>query len=243
MMTFLLVSGAWHAAWCWERIVPLLEERGHKVIAPNLLGMGPEATPLAEVTLARWADQIADIVRGEAERVVLVGHSRGGIVISETAERVPDKIARLVYLAAFMLPDGATLLGSAGKRSSKSGAGLQVGADNTTTVTAENAANTFYNITPVEWVQRAASLVSAEPMIVFTTPLKLSDARFGRVPRGYIECTEDRAVTPDLQRAFQARLPCDVVVTLNTDHSPFYSAPEALVDALEQMAAATQHSS
>jgi pimeloyl-ACP methyl ester carboxylesterase len=241
MSTFLLVSGAWHAAWCWERIVPMLQERGHKVIAPDLLGMGPEPTPLAHVTLARWADQVADIIRSEAEPIVLVGHSRGGIVISETAERVPEKIARLVYLAAFMIPDGATLLGSAGGRESTSAGGLQVGPDNTTTVTAENVANTFYNTTPPEWVQRASSLVSAEPMVVFTTPLKLSEAGFGRVPRGYIECTEDRAVTPDLQRGFQARLPCDVVVTLNTDHSPFYSAPEALVEALEQMAAATQH--
>jgi pimeloyl-ACP methyl ester carboxylesterase len=54
--TFVLISGAWHASWCWERVVPLLEARGHRAIAPDLLGMGPEPTALGEVTFARWGD-------------------------------------------------------------------------------------------------------------------------------------------------------------------------------------------
>jgi pimeloyl-ACP methyl ester carboxylesterase len=235
MTTFVLVSGAWHAAWCWERVVPLLEAQGSKVIAPDLLGMGQDPTPLSEVTLDGWADQVADIIRAQPEPVVLVGHSRGGIVISEIAERVPDKIRRLVYLAAFLIPDGATLLGSTGNRGS--GSTLQPGPHNTTIVPAATVGMMFYNTTAPEWVERAANLIGPEPMAVFTTPLKLSEARFGRVPRGYIECTEDRAVPLELQRSFQARLPCEMVMTLRTDHSPFYSAPEQLAAALVMIAA------
>lgn len=238
MATFVLVSGAWHAGWCWERVVPLLEARGHTAIAPDLLGMGPDNTPLRDVTLARWADQVADVIRARAEPVILVGHSRGGIVISETAERVPDRVAFLVYLAAFMIPAGGTLLGAT-TRGGQGASVLEHDADNTTTVPAERVGPTFYNITTPELVARAASLLTPEPMVVFTTPLKLSDERYGRVPRAYIECTEDRAVPLELQRAFQERLPCEVVETLHTDHSPFYSAPEDLVMALEHVASAT----
>ncbi len=236
MATFVLVSGAWHAAWCWERIVPVLQALGHRVIAPDLLGMGPDPTPLGEVSLSRWADQVADLVRGEAEPVILVGHSRGGIVISEAAERVPERIQRLVYLAAFMLRDGETMVGALQEGEERRGF-LEFGPDDTLTVLATEVGPTLYNKTPPEWVRRAASLLSPEPMTVFSTPLELSDGRFGRVPRAYIECAEDWAVPLKLQRLFQTRLPCDVVTTLDTDHSPFYSAPEALAVALIEIAA------
>ena len=238
MASFVLVSGAWHAAWCWERVVPLLEARGHRALAPDLLGMGPDRTPLAEVRLARWADQVAEVVRGAGEPVVLVGHSRGGIVISEAAERAPERIRKLVYLAAFLLPDGVSLAAAGGGENLQEGAGyLRVQPDNSCVVPAELVGPTFYNTTPAEWVERAAGLLSPEPLDVFATPLQLSEARFGRVPRAYVECAEDRAVPPALQRAFRARLRCDPVITLPTDHSPFYSAPEQLVQALETIAA------
>jgi len=237
MAAFVLISGAWHAAWCWERVVPLLQRQGHTAVAPDLLGMGPDPTPLAEVTLARWADQVADLIRREPEPVVLVGHSRGGIVISEAAERVPERIRRLVYLAAILLPHGETVLGSMNRGGDRESF-LQPGPDNTTTVPAAAVGPAFYNTTPAEWVERAAGLLTPEPMTVFSTPVALSEARFGRVARAYIECAEDRAVPLDRQRAFQQRLPCDPVITLPTDHSPFYSAPEALAAALIEIAGA-----
>src|SRR5579864_1849577 len=109
MMIFVLVHGAWHGAWCWERVVPQLETRGGRVIAPDLPGMGKDKTPLSKISLALWADFVADVITNQSEPVVLVGHSRGGIVISEAAERVPERIAMLVYLAAFLVPHGTSM--------------------------------------------------------------------------------------------------------------------------------------
>ena len=110
MSTFVLVHGAWHGAWCWYKVVPRLTQAGHRVFAPDLPSLGRDRTPVAEISLDRWADSICKVVEAAVEPVILVGHSRGGIVISAVAERVPKRIAMLVYLTAFLLRDGETLL-------------------------------------------------------------------------------------------------------------------------------------
>ncbi|QJR05705.1 alpha/beta fold hydrolase (plasmid) [Sphingobium yanoikuyae] len=240
MATFLLISGAWHASWCWERIAPLLRTSGHKVVAPDLLGMGPDPTPVSTVTLADWADQVAQLVREQDEPVILVGHSRGGIVISEVGERVPEHIDRLVYLSAFMLADGVSVAQASSRVPHTHQADvMERRPDNTTVIRQEAVGSTFYNTTPSEWVARAEAQVSAEPLSGLVTPVHVTEKRYGKIPRAYIECTEDRAVPLELQRAFQADLPCNSVITLETDHSPFYSAPELLVSALEGLVAPT----
>lgn len=236
MATYILVHGAWHGAWSWERIVPLLEAAGHHVIAPDLKGMGEDRTPLSDVSLAIWADQVADIVRAQAEPVILVGHSRGGIVISEVAERVPERIATLAYVAAFLIPDGGTLLEASHSDPPRANGRMLVsGPYNSTTLVPEAAAAVVYSATSPEWRERAIARLCAEPMDVFATPLRLSAERYGAVPRAYVECTGDLTVPLALQRAMQAALPCDPVFTLESDHSPAVSAPEDLARCLRAL--------
>jgi len=91
--------------------------------------------------------------------------------------------------------------------------------------------DTFYNTTSEEWAARAASLVGPEPMQPWLTPLKLTRQGYGRVPRAYIECLRDRAILLELQRLMVAATPCRVT-SMDTDHSPFFSAPEALCEQL-----------
>ncbi|WP_336961587.1 alpha/beta fold hydrolase [Sphingobium aquiterrae] len=237
MATYVLVHGAWHGAWAWERIVPLLEAAGHRVIAPDLKGMGADDTPLEHVSLALWADQVADILRAQAEPVILAGHSRGGIVISEAAERVPEKVATLVYVAAFLIPDGGTLLEvSHSDPPRATGKMLKSGPHNSTTLVPQAAADVIYSATPPQWRDRAVARLCAEPMDVFATPLTLSEARFGTVPRAYVECTGDLTVPLPLQRAMQAALPCVPLFTLESDHSPAVSQPDALARCLLTLA-------
>jgi pimeloyl-ACP methyl ester carboxylesterase len=107
--TWLVLHGAWHGAWCWQRVAPLLERRGIRGIAPDLPGMGEDRTALSAITLDAWTGFAANLVKQQPEPVVLVGHSRVGIVISQAGEHVPDRIAALVYLAAFLVPDSASL--------------------------------------------------------------------------------------------------------------------------------------
>jgi pimeloyl-ACP methyl ester carboxylesterase len=240
MSIFVLVHGAWHGAWCWERVVPLLESHGHRVIAPDLPGMGDDKTPPGEVTLELWARFVADIVRQKPEPVILVGHSRGGIVVSQAAEYVPDRIQTLVYLAAFLVPNGRTLLDTMRRIPPRpeSQDSLVFAPDGVTSTIAPDAVKSvFYNTTPDEWVARAEALSGPEPMVSFTTPLQVTDERYGSVDRVYIACTQDRAIAPQLQRMMVAETPCREVITMDTDHSPFYSAPDLLAEHLLAIAA------
>jgi pimeloyl-ACP methyl ester carboxylesterase len=233
--TFVLIPGSWHSSACWQRVIPLLEEQGHRVIAPELFGMGNDHTPLSQIKLISWVDQVVGIVQNQQETVVLVGHSRGGIIISEVAQRVPEKIKLLVYLTAFLVPSGETLASTAVQAKD-----IDVGIvhpDGTMTIKPEKLVSVFYNTTTPEWAERVSSLLSPEPTIIFRTPLHLTDDRFGRVPRAYIECSEDNAIALTLQRSMQDRLPCKYVITMHADHSPFFSAPSELVTNLLDLAA------
>lgn len=85
MSTFVLVHGAWHGGWCWEKVVPLLKKEGHEVVVVDLPGHGDNHVPVPEVTLAAYGDHVAGVLDEQAEPVVLVGHSMGGLAISEVA--------------------------------------------------------------------------------------------------------------------------------------------------------------
>jgi pimeloyl-ACP methyl ester carboxylesterase len=199
--------------------------------------MGSDTTPLAGVTLESWARWLAEGLARFDEPVVLVGHSRGGIVVSQAAEFAPERVRGLVYLAAFLVPDGQTLFGtSAGVPRASNPNVVQMATDGTATVRRDSVGPNFYNTTPPDLVARAVDLMTPEPMRVFNEPLRLTAERLGRIPHAYIETTEDHAVPLELQRYMQAQLPCEPVFTLEGDHSPFYSAPEDLAAVLDSIA-------
>lgn len=108
MSTFLLVHGAWHSGQCWERVIPLLESAGHRVLAPTLTGYGDTARLLSrDVGLDTHVDDVVGLINDEGlGEVVLVGHSYAGLVISSAANQIPDRIAHLVYLDAMVPEDG-----------------------------------------------------------------------------------------------------------------------------------------
>ncbi len=238
MATFILIHGAWHGGWCWDRVLPLLRAQGHQVLAPDLPGMGQDTSELGDDPLAQWADFVADLASTAERPVILVGHSRGGLVISEVAERVPDRIDRLVYLTAFLLEQGQSLADVAGRYPTVGpGPAIRPAADpSRLMVDLEQALPIFYGRTSEAEAREAARRLTPEPTAALTTPVKISAEGFGSVARAYIEATEDRAISLEMQREMQAALPCDLVITLNSDHSPFYSAPSELADALLRLA-------
>jgi pimeloyl-ACP methyl ester carboxylesterase len=238
MARFVLIHGGCHGGWCWERITPLLRAAGHRVAAPDLPGMGDDRTPLGEITLARWARFVADLIEAEDEPVILVGHSRAGIVISEAAELVPGRIRLLVYLAAMLLADGDTMF-EAAKRSDHGRTQIAISDDGLSLSLSHDVARRgLYNRTEETWVARALDRLCPEPLAPGATPLRLTERNYGRVDRVYIGCTDDRTVvTPWFQRQMLAAVPCRRFIELETDHSPFYSMPEALAAELMALAA------
>lgn len=244
MASFILIHGSWHGGWCFDAVKALLEAEGHEVIAPDLPGMGGDAAALRAVTLAGWAEFAADLCRNAAQQpVVLAGHSRGGIVVSQAAEQAPDAMDALVYICAMMLPDGMSRAAFKALEAPNpafeaiitpvhDGAG--------TVVDPVRGPAVFAQHSPPDAVAAAMARLVAEPHGPRSTPLRLTQARFGRLPRTYVECREDRTILLSSQRTMQQLVPGATVVSLDADHSPYLSRPHELAQALIAAAAAVR---
>lgn len=242
MANYVLVHGSAHGSWCWERVTPLLEQHGHRVIAVDLPGNGHDGTPLADVTLETYAEHVCGVLDSLEGPVVLVGHSLGGISISRAAELRPDKVAVLVYLTAVLLPDGATFMGTVSEESDLQRAleerpSWDLAADGTHVLyKMEQTQHRFYNDCSPEDVAWAQSMVVPQPVGPLVSPMRITDANFGRVPRIFVECLQDNAVSPEFARDMYTAMPCAEVITMPTGHSPFLSAPEELAGHLHALA-------
>lgn len=238
MATYILVHGAWHGGWCWHRVAARLRQASHTVLAPDLKSLGVDRTPVGEVTLLTWTQQISSLVLAQADPVVLVGHSRGGIVLSEVAELVPERVQKLIYVTAFLLENGRSLQDAAATDpESLVGPGTVLAADHqSATIRGDLVRECFYGQCSDDDVELASSLLVPEPLKPLITAVHVTNERFGRVPRTYVECTRDRAITLPLQRRMQQALPCRERITLETDHSPFFSQTAELTNALLRLA-------
>ena len=187
--------------------------------------------------MASWRQQIGAIVTAEREPVVLVGHSRGGIVISEVAEHYPERVRKLVYIAAFLLRDGESLNQlSAVATDSLAGPNIVMGADGLTcSIRPEASRDAFYGMCSEADFALAKLCLTPEPLAPLGTPIRVSAGNFGRVPRVYVRCLQDRAATPAMQALMCEASPCEEVIALDTDHSPFFSCPELLAEKLAGM--------
>ena len=236
MAAYVLVHGSWHGGWCWERLVPLLEAGGHRVDAIDLPGHGDDTTPISGMTLESYAERVAERVEAAGEPVILVGHSMGGMAITQAAERVPDRIAKLVYLSALLPGDGQSLVALWSP--------VELVAQNQIVDESEGwglideavTREAFYAECSEADVQAATSRYVKESLAVVVTPVAITDARAGRVPRVYIECLRDKTITIANQRLMHEARPCERVLTIDTDHCPFYSRPEELATHLLALA-------
>lgn len=248
MAGFVLIHGAWHGGWCFDPVTALLAERGHRVAAPDLPGMGGDAETLRGVTLQAWAEFTAGIchdMRREigGEPLVLAGHSRGGLVLSATGEHDPSAADGLAYITALMVPDGkagndmsdVVIGGPADEFVGEFGTIVADGAG--WEINKQVAGPALSHLSHPDLVARQVERLVTEPTVALATVMHVSDERWGSIPRWYIECDEDRTVPIEGQRRLQALFPGTQSITLHADHSPFYSAPQALADALCDIAA------
>jgi pimeloyl-ACP methyl ester carboxylesterase len=232
MATYVLIHGAWFGAWCWNATKALLQEAGHQVIAIDLPGHGEDHTPVADITLDTLVDRVGQTLLAQPEPVILVGHSMGGIVLSQTAEKYPDKIERLIYVAAYLLQDGESLFQvSTADADSKIGSYLLPDPENGQIgIRPEALKDIFLHDCSPEVIAEAEAHLRPDLIVPQTTPLHLSEQNFGRVPRTYITTTHDRVISPKLQKQMFTALPCDRLLEIDTGHSPFAAAPEKLVE-------------
>lgn len=216
----------------------MLAARGHVVRTVDLPGRTPHGQAGWGQTLGAYAHAIVGAVRAMDGPVVVVGHSMGGQVISAAAEAAPDHFARLIFLSAFLPCDGDSIATFARQNhgSALPGATQISMLKGSFRILTHAAQPAFYHDCPDADVAATLPRLSPEALRPSLTRIRLTEARFGRVPRSYIRLTEDRVLVPGLQDWMLARQPCDRVVSLPSSHSPFFSMPDALTDAIEDAA-------
>jgi len=240
MSTYLLIHGAWHGGWCWRKVIPLLEAKGHKVLAPDLPGHGDDRTSTASVTLKSYADRICEVANAQTEPVILAGHSMGGVAITQAAENCPSQISALVYVCAFLARNGDSLMtwASQDKESMVNPSTMIQRPDGALDFNLEHLREAFYGGCADDDAAFAQSRLVAQSAAPFVAPIETTAERWGQIPRYYVECTRDRALTPKLQREMQRQTPCRQTFTIDTDHSPFFSAPQHLADIFSRIGSA-----
>jgi pimeloyl-ACP methyl ester carboxylesterase len=241
MAKFILVHGMFHGGWCFDILKPLLEAKGHTVVAEDLPGCGADQTPAGEVSLDLWASGVAALA-ARGEKVVLLGHSRGGLVVAQAAERVPEHVSAIVYLTALMLPNGKSpmnlpeIMAEQGFESSGEMMVPRFTEDGLSMLPPENAAELFYGACSQEIRDWAVPRVGKEPLAPLMTPITVTPERWGRIPKIYIETTEDKTLPINSQRAMIAAVKPDEVITMHTDHMPIVTDAPALADILDDIA-------
>ncbi len=228
-MNFLLLHGSWHGAWCWYKIAPRLRAAGHSVIVPDLPGRGRSPAAPALVGSRQMLRQLERALPTD-QKTVVVAHSRYGVLASQLSEMAPERIARCVYLASFMLPGGKSVASYfSSDTDSQIGPFVQVNRLGVwDRLQPEAYRQVLYHDCSEDDNALAASLLCREPLRPAISRLKLSDERYGRIPRAYIRLTEDRAVSPALQDRLIAETGADRVESLRAGHSAYFSKPDEL---------------
>ncbi|MER7944414.1 alpha/beta hydrolase [Streptomyces sp. NPDC094458] len=211
----LLVHGAWHGAWCWEKFVPELTARGWHVVTVEL----PSASADPEDNAGMYDDArvIRTCLDGIEGRVTVLAHSYGGVPVTQAAASA-DNVDRIVYLSAFQLDEGDSLVGlSEGQ--------MQSGDTGTLPVPDDPAKHLFGDV-PAEDAARATQRLVPQSLKSFSEPL--TAVAWKTVPSSYIVCEQDEILPPAFQEAMSAR--SERSYRLPSGHSPFLSMPAELAE-------------
>lgn len=227
METIVLVHGAWADVSSWDAVVPLLKAQGHEVIAVNLAAHGADTASPATVTFQTYVEQVKAAI-GTRTNVVLVGHSFGGLVISQVAEEIPTQIKELIFLAACLPHDGDDLLSMA-KQDPASHIGKYLTVDQAhgvAIIDKDGVADVFAADAPPQVQEYLAAHIKPEPLGPLATPVHLTAAHFGSIRKVYIHTLNDHAISYPAQQAMVKAGDVAKVYSLQSSHTPFVSMPD-----------------
>ncbi|MDX2358506.1 alpha/beta fold hydrolase [Dietzia sp. PP-33] len=239
MTHIVLVHGAWAGGWVWDGLSPLLSNAGHHPHVVDLPGVGRWDD--TEVTLDHVVGHVVDLVSALDSPAVLVGHSGGGVVVTQAAEAAAEHIAGVVYVAGMMLPSGTDFAMLCSDLGLPGDVGISRWLEPTsdgrgTRVPPEAAAAVFFHESSAEHAISAARRLRPQLESARHIAPTWTRERFGSLPRLYIETALDRTLPIAAQRHMQRLVPGAVVGTLVSDHAPQLSAADQLCDALSDFA-------
>jgi alpha-beta hydrolase superfamily lysophospholipase len=231
---YVLLHGAWHASWCWKYVTPLLQQAGHSVIAHDFAGHGKNQQEFTKINLKTYVQELKNLILSQGEPVILVAHSFAGVIASQVAEEIPDQIKKIIYVAAFVPINNSSLILESNYSKYDFNQILKADVQKNSLICdlskPEMIKNNFYNKCLDSDLEFALTHLQAEPLLPFGQTVKLTQDNFGRVEKQYIACLQDNAIDSDNQLRMANNANIKNISKLDSDHSPFFSMPNILVD-------------
>lgn len=228
---FILIHGAYHGGWCWERVVDGLSEAGTTALAPDLPGHGRDSGWLADQTMENYVARVVELIDASDVPVTLVGHSMGGATALLAAAARPDKVNRLVYLTAYIPAPGESVSDGvrADPESHAQTSRTEIGGIKAVSVKAESLGADFYQDATARDLGKVQDRVQLQSPAPFRHVCDYDPAVIAAIPKAAIICTLDRAISPGHQRMMAERAGCDPIVMIEAGHSPLITKPDELV--------------
>lgn len=233
---YVLVHGAWHGAWSFAQTKTTLEQSGATVLTFDLPGHGDDKTKISEVTLDAYAEKVIEELNHLDGKIILVGHSLSGFVVTKVAEKVPEKIEKLIFIAAMIPNNEKTVFDILSE--DKEGQLLQnlIFAEDKSwaTVNEETLVNVVYNGATQEQINTAAPNLVHQATQPFFDSVITTD-NFNKIPKTYIICTKDKIISQNAQQRLIDVCEIETKLTINTGHVPQIENPIELANALLQV--------
>lgn len=248
---FVLVHGGGFGAWCWYKTMALLEDTGFKATAIDLTGSGIDSADPNKITsLSEYAKPLTEFCEKirKDEKVILVGHDFGGVCISYAMECFPSKVAKAIFISAAMISSEQRTFDIFAKEVMEPDSLLRKaqifkyanGSENPPTaieLDKELLRELLFNHSPSKDVALASVSMRPIPFAPFLEKLSLSEKNYGSVRRFFIETSDDQAITLSVQEnLIKLNPPEQVYRVKGSDHSPFFSKPQALHKLLLEIA-------
>lgn len=238
MKTYVVVHGAWGGAWEFDQVSQILSNDENKVIAIDLPGHESDNKDRNKMTMQAYIDKVVEVVNQQPNPVILVGHSLGGMIISQVAEQMPKKIDRLIYIAAMLPKTGDVALQL--MESDKDGQLLsrvefsedQSFASINRSIVEKILLNDLDDIEALNDI--APKMIFNQSTEPFMAVAKLSNENFGKVKKYYIRATNDKVLSPTLQNLMIKNWKIEEVYTLASGHFPMVSMPMEVTEIMKK---------
>ncbi|UPK69456.1 alpha/beta fold hydrolase [Chitinophaga filiformis] len=227
--TIVIVHGAWSSSNDWQHVTEDLIAGGNSVISVNLPGHGTDNTAISAITFKLYVEQVKKAI-GDKQNIVLVGHSFGGIIASQVAEQISSQIAKIIYVAAYVPRNGESLL-SIAQTDAESHVGRNLIVDEkagSATIRKEGIADVFLADAPTHIADYVIDNFKPEPLAPLSTPVTLTEGRFGKTNKVFVFSQNDHTIGYTLQQKMTKDAGIQRLYSLPSSHTPFIIFPHVL---------------
>ncbi len=231
---FVLIHGAWHGGWCWDGVIQELVKAGHTAEAPTMPGHHPN-DDRSGIRFKDYIDKICDVLNRQPRPVVLVGHSSGGYMLQAAAPRVPDKISRLIFLNAFILPEDKSQFDLVPPEASEAmTAAAQASPDNCVPVIEDFVRDMLMAGEPTELQDALIKRLVPQPLTLFKAAVETEAFNNLSLPKAVVFCTGDVSMPPGAYLGMAQGLGDFDLIEVDGSHEAFFTNSEVVAGAFQQ---------